>query len=142
MERVDVLVSSLASQEGSTRATRDSLNLAFTNQRSSGKREAEERMRGRHRRRLNERGRSRDERSGPIPLSFFPCLCAPQQPTRQKEEADAMRSGRRGEPWNSRREGETRHSGEIRASRAKGNKNRGTRRARNGAWIFRFPASH
>lgn len=140
LERVDVLVPSLPSQQGSRRAARDSLNLAFTNQHSAateGRKRERENDRGGN---WMERGRSRDERSGPIPLSFFPCLCAPRQPTGQKEEADTTRSGWRGEPWHSRRKGGTRRSEKFGAERREiRTEEQG---ARNGAWILRFPASH
>jgi len=119
-------------RRGSMRVARDSLNLAFTNQRAAattGRRVA----RKRQRRKLN-------ERSGPIPLSFFPCLCAPRQPTGQKEGAEAGGKeslGSRGE-----KKEETRHSGEIRASRVEGNKTEEQGVRGGSVWILRFPASH
>jgi len=59
LERVDVLVPSLASQEGFGRAARDSLNLAFTNQRSAATRGALRRDEEREREREKERERER-----------------------------------------------------------------------------------
>lgn len=137
LERVDVLVPSLPSQQGSRRAARDSLNLAFTNQHSAateGRRRERENDRGGN---WMERGRSRDERSGPIPLSFFPCLCAPRQPTGQKEEADTSR-GAVGEENHGTRGVKGEQGARRNSERAERRQIRTEEQgARNGAWILR-----
>lgn len=90
--------------------------------------------------------------SGPIPLSFFSCLCAWRQPTRQKEETDAAAavasgggSGRREREENlgTPERGEKKKGGtgtRAKFVRAEWRENKTEEQgARNGAWILRFP---
>lgn len=108
-------------RRGSMRMARDSLNLAFTNQRAAATTGGRRVARKRQRRKLN-------ERSGPIPLSFFPCLCASRQPTGQKEETEAGGKESRGSCGGKKEDKALRRN--LRASRVEGNKtNRGTRNA-------------
>lgn len=141
LERVDVLVPSLASQEDSRRAVRDSLNLAFTNQRSAAN---ERQGRGCENDRggnwMREADREMREAGQFRSLSFRVFALRGSQPGKKKrltrcgavgEESDGTRGvkGRRG----TRAKFERAERREIRTEE---------QGSRNGAWIFRFPASH